>query len=413
MDPISRRTILAGTAGGLAFGAGATLAQTQGAGMGNAAADDAQPIRGNDGATVLGPRNVPVAAENPDLQHPPATDHGNSPNLKWSFANSHMRLEDGGWARQTTVRELPVSTSIAGVDMRLRPGAIREMHWHKEAEWQIMLKGSARISAIDADGRSTNANIGEGDLWYFPSGLPHSIQALQDGCEFLLVFDDGAFSEDSTFLVTDWFAHTPKDVLAKNFGVAEAAFAQMPSKELYIFQEPVPGPLEADAVANPQGEVPSPFVHRLMAQAPTQASGGTVRIIDSRNFPASKTIAAALVEVNPGAMREMHWHPNADEWQYYIEGQGRMTVFGAESRARTFDYQAGDVGYVPRSMGHFIENTGTTTLRFLEMFRSDRYADVSLNQWLALTPVHLVKQHLKLDDATIAKLRKQKDLVVG
>ncbi len=408
MDPISRRTILAATAGGLALGANAALAQTDGAG-----ADAAQPIRGGDGATVLGPRNLPVAAENPDLQHPPATDHGDSPNLKWSFADSHMRLEDGGWARQTTVRELPVSKSMAGVDMRLKPGAIREMHWHKEAEWQIMLKGSARISAIDADGRSTTADIGEGDLWYFPSGLPHSIQALQDGCEFLLVFDDGAFSEDSTFLITDWFAHTPKEVLAKNFGVAESAFAQIPPKELYIFQEPVPGPLEADAVVNPQGQIPSPFTHRLMAQTPTQASGGTVRIVDSRNFPASKTIAAALIEVNPGAMREMHWHPNADEWQYYIEGQGRMTVFGAESRARTFDYQAGDVGYVPRSMGHFIENTGDTPLRFLEMFRSDRYADVSLSQWMALTPTHLIKQHLNLDDATIAKLRKQKDLVVG
>ena len=413
MDPISRRTILAATAGGLALGSDAALVRAKAAGGDDPAADTAQPIRGDDGASVLGPRNLAVAAENPDLQHPPATDHGDSPNLKWSFADSHMRLEDGGWARQTTVRELPVSTSMAGVDMRLKPGAIREMHWHKEAEWQIMLKGGARISVIDEDGRSSTADIGEGDLWYFPSGLPHSIQALQDGCEFLLVFDDGAFSEDSTFLITDWFAHTPKEVLAKNFGVPESAFARIPPKELYIFQEPVPGPLATDAVADPQGGLPSPFTHRLMAQAPTPASGGTLRIVDSRNFPASRTIAAALVEVNPGAMREMHWHPNADEWQYYIEGQGRMTVFGAESRARTFDYQAGDVGYVPRSMGHFIENTGATTLRFLEMFRSDRYADVSLNQWMALTPVHLIKQHLNLDDATIAKLRKQKDFVVG
>ena len=410
MDPISRHTILAATAGGLALGTNPALSQAEEVGR---TADAAQPIRGEAGATMLGPLNLPVAAENPDLQHPPATDHGDSPNLKWSFADSHMRLENGGWARQTTVRELPVLKSMAGVDMRLKPGAIREMHWHKEAEWQIMLKGSARISAIDADGRSTNADIGEGDLWYFPSGLPHSIQALQDGCEFLLVFDDGAFSEDSTFLITDWFAHTPREVLAKNFGVAEPAFAQIPSKELYIFQEPVPGDLAMEAVADPQGEIPSPFTHRLMAQTPTRASGGTVRIVDSRNFPASKTIAAALVEVNPGAMREMHWHPNADEWQYYIEGQGRMTVFGAESRARTFDYQAGDVGYVPRSMGHFIENTGDTTLRFLEMFRSDRYADVSLNQWMALTPTHLIKQHLNLDDGTVAKLRKQKDFVVG
>ena len=262
MDPISRHTILAATAGGLALGTNPALSQAEEVGR---TADAAQPIRGEAGATMLGPLNLPVAAENPDLQHPPATDHGDSPNLKWSFADSHMRLENGGWARQTTVRELPVLKSMAGVDMRLKPGAIREMHWHKEAEWQIMLKGSARISAIDADGRSTNADIGEGDLWYFPSGLPHSIQALQDGCEFLLVFDDGAFSEDSTLLITDWFAHMPREVLAKNFGVAEPAFAQIPSKELYIFQEPVPGDLAMEAVADPQGEIPSPFTHRLMA----------------------------------------------------------------------------------------------------------------------------------------------------
>lgn len=404
MDPLSRRSILAATAGGLALTAGRAAAQPAGG---------IEPIRGKDGATVIGPRNVPLADENPDLQAPPATDHGDLPNLKWSFADSHMRLEDGGFARQTTIRELPVSKSIAGVDMRLKPGAIRELHWHKEAEWQIMLKGSARVTAIDANGRSYIADVDEGDLWYFPSGLPHSIQALQDGCEFLLVFDDGAFSENSTFLITDWFAHTPKSVLAKNFGVAESAFANIPQKELYIFQEPVPPPLDQTRISDPNGTVPVPFTYKLMAQKPVMASGGSVRVVDSRNFAASKTIAAAYVEVQPGGMREIHWHPNADEWQYYIEGQARMTVFAADARARTFDFQAGDVGYVERSMGHYIENTGTTPMRFLEMFRSDHYADVSLNQWMALTPVHLIKQHLHLDDATIAKLRKQKDLVTG
>ena len=59
----------------------------------------------------------------------------------------------------------------------------------------------------------------------------------------------------------------------------------------------------------------------------------------------------------------MHWHPNADEWQYYISGKGRMTVFASGGKARTFDYQAGDVGYVPFAMGHYIENTGDETLR--------------------------------------------------
>jgi oxalate decarboxylase len=138
-----------------------------------------------------------------------------------------------------------------------------------------------------------------------------------------------------------------------------------------------------------------------------------VRIVDSANFPAATTIAAALVEVDPGAMRELHWHPNADEWQYYISGRARMTVFGAEGEANTFDYQAGDVGYVPSPMGHYVENTGPTPMRFLEMFRSDRYADVSLAQWMALTPPELVQATLNLDRRTIAALSARKRIVVG
>jgi oxalate decarboxylase len=133
-------------------------------------------------------------------------------------------------------------------------------------------------------------------------------------------------------------------------------------------------------------------------------AGGSVRIVDSTNFPASKTIAAALVELDPGALRELHWHPNADEWQYYIEGEGRMTVFESESKARTFDYRAGDVGYLPSATGHYIENTGSGPLRFLEMCRSERCADLSLNQWLALTPRVLADAHLKIDADILAGL---------
>jgi oxalate decarboxylase len=150
----------------------------------------------------------------------------------------------------------------------------------------------------------------------------------------------------------------------------------------------------------------------MSAQTPIRTNSGTVRIVDSQVFPASVTVAAALVEIDPGGMRELHWHPNTDEWQYYIEGTGRMGVFGASGQARTFDFRAGDVGYVPFAMGHYIENTGSRPLRFLEMFKSSYYADVSLDQWMALTPPELVQAHLRVDAQTIGVLRKQKKPVV-
>ena len=372
-----------------------------------------QPVKGNLGAPIIGPSNPEREAQNPDTLVPPSTDHGTLANLRWSFADSHNHLTAGGWGRQTTTRELPISTEIAGVNMRLKAGGVRELHWHKAAEWAYMLKGKARITAIDQDGHAFQDDVGEGDLWYFAAGIPHSIQGIEgDGCEFLLVFDDGNFSEEETFLLSDWLAHTPKEILAKNFGVAESAFASIPEKDLWIFQTEVPGTLESDRIVG-AGPVPMNLSYHMLAQEPIRTKSGTVRIVDSSVFPASKTIAAALVEVEPGGMRELHWHTNVDEWQYYISGKARMTVFASENNARTFDFQAGDVGAVPFPMGHYIENIGDTTLRFLEIFRSDHFADVSLAQWLAFTPHVLVKAHLGIDESVLAKVTTQKTPVVG
>jgi oxalate decarboxylase len=403
---LKRRDFIAG-------GAAAAAAAATGASL--ARGDAPQPLGGDQGASILGPRNEPLERQNADVLLPPATDAGSLPNLKFSFDIAHTRVSDGGWARQVTVADFPIAKTMSGVDMRLKPGAIRELHWHDANEWSLMLAGRARITAVDPSGRNFAADVGEGDLWFFPEGVPHSIQGLSDGCEFLLVFDDGAFSEFGTFLLTDWFARTPRSVLAKNFGVPEAAFARIPGdieSKRYIFPAKVPGPLRSDEVRSPAGTIAETYVHRLAGQKAIEAPGGRVRIVDSSTFPISSTIAAAIVEVDPGGMRELHWHPKADEWQYYVSGKARMTVFGANGTANTFDYQAGDVGYIPYPMGHYIENAGQTTLRFLEMFRSPHYADISLNQWMALTPVDLIQDHLPVDRRFISALTKRKQVIV-
>jgi len=371
-----------------------------------------QPIRGKLGASILGPSNPAREAQDPDRIAPPKTDHGTLPSLRWSFCDSHNRISEGGWSRQTTMRELPIATELAGVNMRLTAGGIREMHWHKEGEWAYMLKGRARITVVDQNLCAFQSDVGEGEGWFFPAGIPHSIQGLEDdGCEFLLVFDDGNFDENETFLLTDWLSCTPKEVLAKNFSVPQSAFDHIPPNELYIFQGKVPPPLTKDRIAG-LGPVSMDYSHRMSKMEPIRMKYGTVRILDSTKFPASTT-TAALVEVEPGGMRELHWHPNADEWQYYISGQGRMTVFASRHSAQTFDYQAGDVGYLPRAAPHYVENTGTTTLRFLEMFKSPVFEDVPLAQWLAFTPHELVRAHLNIDESVLAKIPHRKTPVVG
>jgi oxalate decarboxylase len=377
--------------------------------------DKLSPVRGSWGAPIMGPQNLGLECDNPDMLSSPSTDAGTIPNLKFSYSTARNRLAPGGWAREITIRELPIATTMAGVNMRLQPGGIRELHWHKQAEWAYMIAGRARVTAVDPQGRNFIDDVGAGDLWNFPARIAHSIQGLEEGCEFLLAFDDGNFSENETFLIADWFAHTPRGILAKNFGVAEAAFADIPEDiehTRWILKGQVPGPVAGDAVTSPAGSTPVKYTYKLSEQEPLKVAGGQVRIVDSAIFPAATTISAALVEVEPGCMREMHWHPNTDEWQYYLSGRGRMTVFAASQKARTFDYQAGDVGAVPFAMGHYVENTGEETLRFLELFRSPYFADVSLNQWMALSPRELVRAHPNLDDATLDALSKTKPVIV-
>jgi len=380
-------------------------------------------LRFGNGSAVLekaasdpGPNNAELDGHNPSAMFPPMSDAGAVPTFKYSFSMAHKRLYDGGWSHEVTMRELPISRTLAGVLMRFTAGGLCELYWHTAAEWAIMFHGGARITAIDAEGKSFVADTFEGDLWYFPPGIPHSIQGLEpDGAKFMLVFDDGNFSEYETVLLTDLMAHTPPDVVAKNFGVSRKDLEKLPREELFIFQADVPGPLEEDQrlAAGTLGSSPHNFVFRADDPAVIKRTkGGEVRIVDSSKFKLSTTVAAAIVTVHPGGLRELHWHPNADEWQYYIAGKGRMTVFASGGRARTADFETGDVGYVQKTLPHYVENVGKTDLKFLEMFKSSYFQDLSISEWLTHTPPNLVRAHLNLDKSTLNAIPKEAVVVM-
>lgn len=371
-----------------------------------------EPIRSDGaGALDLGPRNLKRDEENPDMLVPPATDHGLLPNLKFSFSDTHMVIKPGGWSREITKRELPISDTFAIVDMNLSPG-VREMHSHQQSEFGYVLVGGARVTAVDEMGRNFIADCKPGEGWIFPKNIPHSIQGLHEGCEFLMLFDKGEYSENNTFSISELFSHYPKDVLSANFGCPESAFNKIPSVEVYITDGGDPGTIKSQTIESPYGTVPNTYKHELCNVPPIIGDGGTVRILDKRNFPACDTVACALVEVEPGAMREIHWHTNNDEFQYYIKGQARMTVFMPGPKARTFNYQAGDVGYVPVGGFHYVQNTGTETLLFLEFFNSSHFSDVSLSQWMTNTPKEVIQSILNLPDDFINNLRKESCPVV-
>ena len=398
-NPLSRRKFLGSSSAALAAAAGLKAAEAQQTHGNNE--QNSAPVRSPDHHLVNEqepqPKDQMLDDQNPSSNWPPPTDAGGQPPFKYPFSFSHKRVEGGGWTRQVTVRDMAMSKKMAGVQMFLIKGGVRELHWHVGAEWAFMISGSARITAVDQKGRGFVEDVNAGDLWVFPGGIPHSIQGLgPEGAMFLLVFDDGNFNEFETFLLTDWLHHTPPEALAKNFGVNASVFANVPPRELFIFERALPRPLaeEKAQVEAVNGPVPNSFAFFTGKMQPTKVTaGGAVKIVDRTLFPASN-IAAAIVTLKPGGIRELHWHPNEDEWQYYVRGKGRMSVFAAGGRARTMDFQAGDVGYIDKSLPHFVENTGTEDLVFLEVFPTPTYEDISLGEWLAHTPSRLVDQHI-------------------
>jgi oxalate decarboxylase len=404
-DDVSRRRFLGVSGAALAAAAMVPMANAQ-----QVRTDDHSQTNEKEPEEI----NSPLDKENPSSVWSPETDNGTVEPFKYSFSLAHKRIEGGGWTRQVTARELPISTAMAGVEMRLVSGGVRELHWHTSAEWAFMIYGNARITAVDAQGRSFVNDVTKGDLWLFPGGIPHSIQGLgPDGAMFLLVFNDGNFNEFETFLLTDWFKHTPPEVLAKNFAVPASTFSNIPKRELFIFATDLPRSLaeEQKAAAVGTGEINNDYVFRASTMAPSKTTaGGEVRIVDKKIFPATD-IAAAIVRVKPGGMREMHWHPQSDEWQYYVNGKARMTCFVAGGKARTFDFQAGDVGYIRKSRPHYVENVGTEDLLLLEVFPTGVYQDISATEWLAHTPTRLVDQHLKTGEDFLEKLQKKEIII--
>ena len=330
------------------------------------------------------------------------------PTFKYALEESRGKVIGGSSGKEATVKQLPISKGIAGVSMRLEPGAIRELHWHATAaEWAFVIEGRVRTTVIDSEGNQETNDFEPGDVWYFPRGHGHSLQCLGDTpTHFILIFDNGYFSEFGTFSITDWIAHTPPALLSKNLGLPESAFASFPREEVYFARGPVP-PEEAPPPR--YGKLKSPpdtHKFRLLAQEPHSIHrGGREWRVGQDLFPISRTITGVILDLEPGALRELHWHPNADEWQYVIAGDVGVTLFGSHGRYRIESLGTGDVGYIPRGYGHSIENRSPDRpARILIGFNTGHYEAIDLSVWLAANPDYLLRANLDQPQAVVDKL---------
>ena len=315
------------------------------------------------------------------------------PTFKFELEKSEGKVIGGSYGKEATVKQLPISKGIAGVSMKLEPGAMRELHWHATAaEWAFVIEGRVRTTVIDPQGRAETNDFEPGDIWYFSRGHGHMLECLGNHpAHFILIFDNGYFSEFGTFSITDWIGHTSKHLLAKNFGLPESAFEGFPKDEVYFARGPIPS---ETIPLNHQGPLTSPpetHKYRMLAQEPHSIhKGGREWRVGADRFPISKTVTGVILDLEPGGLRELHWHPTSDEWQYVIEGQISVTLFGSHGRYRVETLNKGDVGYIPQGYGHSIENVGGKGCRVLIGFNTGHYKAIDLSMWIAGNPLDVL-----------------------
>ncbi|MGH9705006.1 MAG: cupin domain-containing protein, partial [Candidatus Acidiferrales bacterium] len=293
--------------------------------------------------------------------------------------------------------------------MRLQSGGIRELHWHAiAAEWAFVITGTVRTTVISPNGQAATDEFGPGDIWYFPKGHGHALQNVGDSeSHFILGFDDGHFSEFGTFSITDWIARTPVNLASRNLFLSADTLGGMPKKEMYILPGKIPPrgpePYLADNIETPQ----SPHKFRVRAMAALEFPGGWERIVTSKEFPINTTLTSVLQHLEPGALREMHWHPNADEWQYYLTGRSRVTVFGAHGRAKTEEFGPGQICFIQQGFGHYVEQVGNEPTELIALFNSPVFEEISISKWLAGNPASMIADNFGISNDQVARLPKK------
>jgi oxalate decarboxylase len=206
------------------------------------------------------------------------------PTFKFELEKSKGKVLGNSFGKEVTVEQLPISKGIAGVSMQLEPGVMRELHWHATAaEWAFVLKGRVRTTVINPAGQTETNNFDPGDIWYFPRGHAHVLECLGDEpTHFILIFDNGYFSEFGTFSITDWIGHVPKSLLAKNFRLPESAFDDFPSDEVYFARGAMPPEQQSENLQGPRISPPQTHKFRMLLKRRTESSkvaanGGWIR----------------------------------------------------------------------------------------------------------------------------------------
>lgn len=320
----------------------------------------------------------------------------------------------GGTLRELTAADFPSIPNMASSLVDLEPGGLRGLHWHNTAaEIGFVVKGEALLTVVDWNNNAEVTTLQAGDIYSVPVGLGHSLACLgSEPCRIVAVYDDGTTVESNAFNATDWIQAEPGNILS--------AILNLPGEQLQRSAAKVPlitknspllvAPTKTHGLATRSAQS---FRFPLTQMPPVTSSGGTFVQASRQDFPMSKTMIASLTVLNPRGIREPHWHPNADEWDFVISGRARITLFEGANKSGSIEVGPGDIGYLKRNAAHAVETIGDEPFRLFSVFNADTFQAIGMSGLLIGTPDVILVRSLGLSEAEVAKISKEKRFITG
>jgi oxalate decarboxylase len=256
-------------------------------------------------------------------------------------------------------------------------------------------------------------------VWYFPKGWQHYFHGVDPdvGCTALFWFD----TSDVNIDITHTLAELPPDIVSASLGGMPEDLVKNLTYPLYDPEDgEVPPfgihhgnlsntPKEACKGDNGHGPYHGSLKHWPMfpmkGVTPNVAPGGAEYQVKNDVFPATRTMSGGVLELEEGAIREIHWHPDSEEQHYVLEGKVEVTVYGIYQDTRDkvkekFTISKGDVGIVPINYIHYIKAVGGPA-KLVATFNAPSWESQTLSQTLLTTPKHVMADTLGTSEEVI------------
>ncbi len=297
----------------------------------------------------------------------------------YTVESSSARVErDGGVRVDVTADQLPLLDGMALATLRLEAGAVREPHWHPNAaELSYCIEGSAKMTIIESGGHRVTMSVAAGDLAFVPAGLIHHIEnAAATDTRFVVCFSNERY-EDLNLSTT--MSQMSPHVLRSAFGAGADAFDWVrPTQDPSFIARSEP------AAASGPDDPAAHYRCRLEHLEPAlKNAGGSVIFGRADDFPILDGLAMYSLRMTGRAVREPHWHANAAELNYVIDGSVRLTIVSPGGAVETVDLTAGDISYIPRAYFHHIETLGDDAAHLAVFFDHEQPADNGISAALS------------------------------